>query len=168
MPIQRNDFTAGCGLLGRESAARTISPSRSKAGSVNWYFLRTELNETSSPWWPSSQFGTSKTIPFSILAQSVSRGRKKNCASGSTNFLISHGQATRSTLIFSRVIHFIDVVVVGRLCQTPDFRLSAFHRNALQIICVLLDAGRLELNLAAWQPGSGMRSLPLFFTVRIK
>src|SRR5207244_7713426 len=35
------------------------------------------------------------------------RGRKINSASRSMNFLMSHGQATRSTLIFSRVIHFI-------------------------------------------------------------
>src|SRR6266481_90965 len=34
-------------------------------------------------------------------------GTKKNCASGSINFLISHGQATLSTFTFSRVIHFI-------------------------------------------------------------
>src|SRR5215468_2632970 len=30
-----------------------------------------------------------------------------NSATGSMNFLISHGQATRSTLTFSRVIHFM-------------------------------------------------------------
>ena len=34
-------------------------------------------------------------------------GKKINSASRSTNFLINHGHATRSTLIFSRVIHFI-------------------------------------------------------------
>ena len=41
------------------------------------------------------------------LAQSVFRGRNTNSASVSINFLMSHGQATRSTLIFSRVIHFM-------------------------------------------------------------
>ena len=30
-----------------------------------------------------------------------------NSACGSTNFLMSHGQATRSTFTFSRVIHFM-------------------------------------------------------------
>src|SRR5258706_10689737 len=34
-------------------------------------------------------------------------GTNRNSASGSTNFLISHGHATRSTFTFSRVIHFI-------------------------------------------------------------
>src|SRR5271166_5007073 len=37
----------------------------------------------------------------------LSGGAKTNSASLSTNFLISHGQATRSTLTRSRVIHFI-------------------------------------------------------------
>src|ERR1039458_10120425 len=34
-------------------------------------------------------------------------GTKKNSACGSTNLWMSHGQATRSTLTFSRVIHFM-------------------------------------------------------------
>src|SRR5438445_9787329 len=34
-------------------------------------------------------------------------GTNKNSASGSTNFLMSHGHATLSTFTFSRVIHFI-------------------------------------------------------------
>src|SRR5205823_3964888 len=37
----------------------------------------------------------------------LSEGTKTNSASLSTNFLISHGQATRSTLTYSRVIHFM-------------------------------------------------------------
>src|SRR3954451_10927451 len=37
----------------------------------------------------------------------LSPGTKTNSASWSTNFLISHGQATRSTFTFSRVIHFM-------------------------------------------------------------
>src|ERR1700730_7197504 len=41
-------------------------------------------------------------------AITLSAGTKTNSASLSTNFLISHGQATRSTLTRSRVIHFID------------------------------------------------------------
>src|SRR6478609_3267880 len=36
-----------------------------------------------------------------------SAGANTNSASLSTNFLMSHGQATRSTLTFSRVIHFM-------------------------------------------------------------
>src|SRR4030095_3364533 len=39
-------------------------------------------------------------------------GKNTNSASGSTNFLMSQGQATRSTLIFSRVIHFINYTPV--------------------------------------------------------
>src|SRR4030095_3079719 len=105
--IQRKPSPAGCGLRGCESAARTTSPSRTSAGSVSPYFFRIELKETSSPWCPSSQFGTSKTIPSSIFVQLVSCGRNTKSACRSTNFLISQGQATRSTLIFSRVIHFI-------------------------------------------------------------
>src|SRR6516165_1773739 len=34
-------------------------------------------------------------------------GTKMNSASLSTNFLINHGHATRSTLTYSRVIHFM-------------------------------------------------------------
>src|SRR6266700_699122 len=37
----------------------------------------------------------------------LSAGAKTNSASLSTNFLMSQGQATRSTLTCSRVIHFI-------------------------------------------------------------
>src|SRR5712691_7489227 len=41
------------------------------------------------------------------IAATWSVGTNKNSALGSTNFLISHGQATRSTFTRSRVIHFI-------------------------------------------------------------
>jgi hypothetical protein len=37
-------------------------------------------------------------------------GTKINCASGSTNFLISQGQATRFTFTPSLVIHFISIL----------------------------------------------------------
>src|SRR5947209_10403524 len=52
------------------------------------------------------------------LASSItlSEGTKRNSASLSTNFLISHGQATRSTLTRSRVIHFT-VYLLGRLLR---------------------------------------------------
>src|SRR5260370_25439493 len=39
-------------------------------------------------------------------------GTKRNAASLSTNFLISQGQATRSTLTCSRVIHFMSQVLL--------------------------------------------------------
>src|SRR5258706_4648487 len=45
-------------------------------------------------------------------AITFSAGTNTNSASLSTNFLMSHGQATRSTLTFSRVIHFITVLLV--------------------------------------------------------
>src|SRR5262249_8106509 len=63
----------------------------------------------SFPWCPSSTSGTSKGIAPSCSAISPTRsfGTKKNSASGSTNFLMSQGHATRSTLTCSRVIHFI-------------------------------------------------------------
>src|SRR5579862_9729137 len=49
------------------------------------------------------------------LASSItlSDGTNTNSASLSTNFLISHGQAKRSTLTYSRVIHFIGLSFVG-------------------------------------------------------
>src|SRR5262249_29793608 len=40
-------------------------------------------------------------------SNTLSGGTKMNSASRSTNFLMSHGQATRSTLTCSRVIHFM-------------------------------------------------------------
>src|SRR4029077_11115644 len=57
--------------------------------------------------------GTSNTVPLSIFSHSVSRGRNTNSASGSTKFRINHGQATRSTFIFSRVIHFMPLRSLG-------------------------------------------------------
>src|SRR5258707_1211924 len=44
----RKPSPAGWGLVGCESAACTISPSKSSAGSLRLYFFRIELNETSS------------------------------------------------------------------------------------------------------------------------
>src|ERR1044071_3806154 len=41
----------------------------------------------------------------------LSAGTKMNSGLLSTNFLISHGQATRSTLTRSRVIHFMSVLL---------------------------------------------------------
>src|SRR5437868_4717332 len=47
-------------------------------------------------------------------ATSITRsaGTNRNSASLSTNFLISQGQATRSTLTCSRVIHFMSQVLL--------------------------------------------------------
>src|SRR5438552_19144084 len=68
-------------------------------------------------------------MPSVMVAQSVSWGRKTNSASGSTNFRINHGQATRSTLIFSRVIHFI----LGRWILTVEVRILPANVAGLQI-----------------------------------
>src|SRR5882724_4528892 len=54
-------------------------------------------------------------------------GTKKNCASGSTNFLISHGQATLSTCTFSRVIHLITSCL--QLLVKPLEALDAFFQE---------------------------------------
>jgi hypothetical protein len=52
------------------------------------------------------------------LPPSPSPGTNTNSASLSTNFLMSHGHATRSTLTFSRVIHFI----LRLLCSSSGVR----------------------------------------------
>src|SRR5581483_635801 len=44
----------------------------------------------------------------------------------STNFLISHGQATRSTFTCSRVIHFIVLLLAGGRCPR-EWRLQRNH-----------------------------------------
>src|SRR6266566_2212785 len=56
-----------------------------------------------------SIFGASKGIASSCFAFSSSSfsSTNRNSACGSTNFLISQGHATRSTLMSFRVIHFI-------------------------------------------------------------
>src|SRR5262249_18261831 len=46
-------------------------------------------------------------------SNTLSGGTKTNSASRSTNFLMSHGQATRSTLTCSRVIHFMRSSIRG-------------------------------------------------------
>src|SRR5229473_6076448 len=48
----------------------------------------------------------------SATSMTWSVGTKRNAASLSTNFLISQGQATRSTLTCSRVIHFMSQVLL--------------------------------------------------------
>src|SRR3981081_4238095 len=65
-----------------------------------------------------------------------SPGTNTNSASLSTNFLMSHGQATRSTLTFSRVIHFmlrLPYVYVARASRVRKDDNSAMRgRNDVQ------------------------------------
>src|SRR5215467_11150952 len=66
-----------------------------------------------------SILGASNGIASWILAcssRSLS-STKRNSACGSTNRLISHGQATRSTLMSFRVIHFIFTSRAPGVCE---------------------------------------------------
>src|SRR5215510_14825530 len=80
-----------------------------------WCFFTKASNEHSLPWWPNSTSFTSYGVAASRLATSMtwSAGTNKNSACGSMNFRISQGQATRSTLTFSRVIHFMMELLLG-------------------------------------------------------
>src|SRR5439155_13339210 len=84
-------------------------PSRRRVGSSSRYWSRTASKLQRPPWWPSSTPGTSNGVAPSWAARSMtwSAGTNRNSAFGSMNFLISHGQATRSTFTRSRVIHFM-------------------------------------------------------------
>src|SRR5215471_17663933 len=66
-----------------------------------------------------SIFGASNGIASCNLACSSSSvsSTKRNSACGSTNRLINHGQATRSTLMSFRVIHFITTSRAPRVCE---------------------------------------------------
>src|SRR5262249_42059677 len=68
--------------------------------------------EHSLPWWPSSTLLTSYGIAPRRFASSMtlSAGTKYKSACLATNFLMRQGLATRSTLTYSRVIHFILVL----------------------------------------------------------
>src|SRR6185503_19207611 len=68
-------------------------------------------------WWPSSTPGMSNGIApsRSAISATLSAATNRNSASGSTNFLISQGHATRSTFTCSRVIHFIAYLLAGSL-----------------------------------------------------
>src|SRR5947207_14878012 len=66
-----------------------------------------------------SIFGASKGIApccFACSSKSFS-STNKNPACGSTNRLISHGHATRSTLMSFRVIHFMFTSRSPRICE---------------------------------------------------
>src|SRR6266700_2594679 len=66
-----------------------------------------------------SIFGASKGMASSCFACSTRSfsSTNKNSACGSMNRLISHGQATRSTLMSFRVIHFIGTSRSPRVCE---------------------------------------------------
>src|SRR5213079_2533375 len=66
-----------------------------------------------------SSFGASKGIASCILACSTRSfsSTNKNSAWGSTNRLISQGQATRSTFTSLRVIHFMFTSGSPRICD---------------------------------------------------
>src|SRR5436305_936336 len=58
----------------------------------------------------------------------LSPGTKTNSASLSTNFLISHGQATRSTFTFSRVIHLIAFSLLVCAIKKVPLARQPFHQ----------------------------------------
>src|SRR5947208_4296269 len=62
----------------------------------------------------------------SAVSITWSAGTNRNSACGSTNFLMSQGHATRSTLTFSRVIHF--------MADSPDANVMSF-RGLLLLTC---------------------------------
>src|SRR5215467_4082284 len=66
-----------------------------------------------------SIFGASNGIASCSLACSSRSfsSTKRNSACGSTNRLINHGQATRSTLMSLRVIHFITTSRTPGVCE---------------------------------------------------
>src|SRR2546426_6054518 len=86
-----------------------MSASLLSAGSLKLYFLIIASKLHSSPWCPSSTLGTSYGVAPSRSATAITwpAGAYRNSASGSTNFLISQGQATLSTFGFALVTHFI-------------------------------------------------------------
>src|SRR5579862_6582020 len=81
--------------------------------------------------WPSSTSATSYGIaPVSPASRATSSfGTNRNSAAGSTKRLINHGQAMRSTLAFSRVIHFIGLIS-GLLPYDNDRKRARQHRSA--------------------------------------
>src|SRR3989442_9889273 len=98
---------------GAASAVRTISAMSRSAGSVSLYFLMiaSKLHRSSPPSlkWNSSAPGLSYGMaPCSFAtSKTFSRGTNRNSAFESTNLVMSHGHAIRSTFAFSRVTHFI-------------------------------------------------------------
>src|SRR6266550_9313032 len=68
-------------------------------------------------------------------------GAKMNSASLSTNFLMSQGQATRSTLTCSRVIHFIAwfSFLLRRMASTAKRTKRDAKRDGLSHLAFLID-----------------------------
>src|SRR2546426_4411087 len=105
------------GARGAASAVRTISAMSRSAGSVSLYFLMiaSKLHRSSPPSlrWNSSAPGLSYGIaPCSFAtSRTFSRGTNKKSALESTNFVMSHGHAIRSTFAFSRVTHFMEALL---------------------------------------------------------
>src|SRR6266566_516474 len=85
-------------------------------------------------------------MPFLIADQAVSWGRNTNSASRSIKLRINHGQATRSTLIFSRVIHFIIYI----------FYLMASWFWYAVVAAVLYGAHQIFTRMAADHIGEGL------------
>src|SRR5438105_7296343 len=63
------------------------------------------------------------------ISITCSAGTNRNSASGSTNFLISHGQATRSTFTRSRVTHFIRHLLSVARDRIVALDLSELHES---------------------------------------
>src|ERR1700756_1512974 len=76
-------------------------------------------------------------------------GTNRNSASLSTNFLISQGQATRSTLTYSRVIHFMRHLLLlwcSGLTSAEKLRLIPFitpHQRTLPLDAIAAETRRL-------------------------
>src|SRR5260370_19503660 len=74
---------------------------------------------------------TSKAVAPWLWAttRTSAAGAKRNSASGSMNFAISQGQATRSTLTLSLVIHFIGSSISSRANEKRR-RVAALQKGA--------------------------------------
>src|SRR5437588_10025302 len=74
-------------------------------------------------------------------AITLSTGAKMNSASLSTNFLISQGQATRSTLTCSRVIHFMAwfSFLLRRMASTAKRTNGDAKQDGLSHLAFLID-----------------------------
>src|SRR5437870_7311218 len=114
-----------------------------------------------------SIFGASKGIApscFDFSSRSFSSTNKK-AACGSMNRLISHGQATRSTLMSFRVIHFIVTSRSPRVCEldgeTVFVKLSgADSCQAGELLSRSVDHVKIAIGaVVPAQPDVGARSL---------
>src|SRR5215472_4871367 len=99
------------------SAPCTICARRSRPRSWRPYLTMIDSKLQRPSTWPSSTSFTSYGMApsRSATAGTSSTGTYRNSASASTNRRISHGHATRSTLAFFRVTHFITSLLASRL-----------------------------------------------------